>query len=282
MTPVEVDDAVLAEMPLPDHGDTATKHERGVVLVIGGGRETPGAALLAGVAALRVGAGKLQIVISESAAPALAAAIPEARVIGVPETDRGELAAAAAPIVAERAAGASAVLIGPGVLDRSGLEAIVPAVLDATDGSVVLDASAVSTLRRRDARRPNVLAVPNPGELAELGFDDALAAARELDVVVACRDAETVIATPDGRAWIDRSGSVTLATSGSGDVASGAVAGLAARGASRETAAVWGARVHGVAGERLAARVGPLGVLARDLLDELPRVLTDLQANMRR
>ena len=70
-----------------------------------------------------------------------------------------------------------------------------------------------------------------------------------------------------------------MGTSGSGDVLAGVVAGLLARGATPDQAAVWGAHVHATAGERLAARVGPLGYLARELLDETPRVLTELSVS---
>ena len=256
------------ELSLPRHDEDASKQDRGQVLVVGGGRETPGAVLLAGLAALRVGAGKLQIATVGSAAVALAVAVPEARVIGLAETDAGELDASCAARVAELADGADAVLIGPGVLDGSGMDAVLRAVLDAATGIVVVDAGALPALGRMDRVPGCVIAVPNASELEALG-PDAGSVARRLGIVVACRDATTIVAAPDGRTWTDDSGCLGLATSGSGDVAAGAVAGLAARGATPEAAALWGARLHGLAGERL----GGIGFLARELLDELPRVL---------
>jgi NAD(P)H-hydrate repair Nnr-like enzyme with NAD(P)H-hydrate dehydratase domain len=91
--------------------------------------------------------------------------------------------------------------------------------------------------------------------------------------VVALRGA---VATPDGDLWVSGAGQAGLGTSGSGDVLAGLVAGLLARGAEPAQAAVWGSHLHATAGERLAARVGPLGYLARELLDEAPAVLTEL------
>jgi ADP-dependent NAD(P)H-hydrate dehydratase len=76
--------------------------------------------------------------------------------------------------------------------------------------------------------------------------------------------------------WQDGSGNPGLGTSGSGDVLAGAIGGLAARGASPDQAAVWGVHLHAEAGERLAARIGAVGYLARELLDELPQVLDQL------
>lgn len=253
------------DLELPRHDEDASKRDRGQVLVVGGSRETPGAVLLAGLAALRVGAGKLQIATVASAAPALAIAVPEARVIGLPETSDGELDPAGAERVAEHAKRADAVLVGPGVLDDVGMDAILGAVLSATSGIVVVDAGALPALGRLDHVAGRVVAVPNAVELEHLGAD----AAARIGIVVACRDATTTVVAPDGRTWTDDSGCLGLATSGSGDVAAGAVAGLAARGATPEAAALWGARLHGLAGERL----GSIGFLARELLDELPHVL---------
>jgi len=103
----------------------------------------------------------------------------------------------------------------------------------------------------------------------------AARAAEQTGAVVAHRGA---VAHPDGRRWFDQTGHAGLGTSGSGDVLAGVVAGLAARGAEAAQAAVYGSHLHGAAGDRLAARVGRMGFLARELLDEVPRILTELQA----
>jgi NAD(P)H-hydrate repair Nnr-like enzyme with NAD(P)H-hydrate dehydratase domain len=106
---------------------------------------------------------------------------------------------------------------------------------------------------------------------------DPLGAAREVaratGAVVVMKGADTFIVSPDGRAWRHRDGVVGLATSGSGDVLAGVIGGLLARGASPLVASVWGVCLHGGAGARLATRIGPLGFLARELLDELPALL---------
>jgi ADP-dependent NAD(P)H-hydrate dehydratase len=249
----------VADLALPRHDGDASKGDRGTVLVVAGGAETPGAALLAGVAALRVGAGKLQLATDRLVLASLAIAVPEALVVAFDDV---------ALLVPE----ADAVLIGPGLRPGPATDALVDVVLDGAKGAVVVDAGALGALGQRGELRMPAVATPNADELHLLA-DDVVAAARRLGCVVTCRDARTTVASPDGRTWIVDDGCVGLATSGSGDVAAGVIAGLCARGASPEAAAVWGARVHGRAGVLLAERIGPLGFLARELLDVIPQAL---------
>lgn len=267
--PVEVTPAVLAAHPLPDHDDGASKHDRGSVLVIGGSAETPGAALLAGLAALRAGAGRLCIATDAAVATAVGVAVPEARVTALDER------------VVALAADADAVLFGPGMLDGAVVGPTLDAVTSAMaggDGLLALDARALPVVADRPdwVRRMGgrVLLTPNPSELGDLGADDAATAAARFGAVVAARGASTVIASPAGDTWIDHHGTVGLATSGSGDVAAGLALGFLGRGADPVTAALWAAAVHGLAGERL----GPPGFLARELLDAVPAVLASLGA----
>jgi NAD(P)H-hydrate repair Nnr-like enzyme with NAD(P)H-hydrate dehydratase domain len=99
-----------------------------------------------------------------------------------------------------------------------------------------------------------------------------------LQVVVIMKGACSRIVTPEGEAWASDHGNIGLATSGSGDVLSGIIAGLLARGATPLQAAIWGVWVHGEAGHRLARAQGPVGYLARELPAEVPRILADLAA----
>jgi NAD(P)H-hydrate repair Nnr-like enzyme with NAD(P)H-hydrate dehydratase domain len=160
-------------------------------------------------------------------------------------------------------------------------------VLDVVGGErtlVVLDAAAVTGLDVSRPLGPRVVVVPNAAEavrLLDASPDDdgaalATALASRLSCTAAVRDADTFATAPECDLYVDRSGNAGLATSGSGDVLAGLLAGLAARGADPLQAVVWAAHVHGVAGDRLAARIGPVGYLARELLDEIPAVLTSL------
>src|SRR5215207_5300355 len=114
--PTIVTPEVLRGWQLPE--PTGDKNKRGSILVIGGSSETLGAVLLAAEAAMRAGAGKLQVATAASVAPFAAAALPEALVRALPETDSGAISADAADVVRDLAEAADAVLIGPGMADK--------------------------------------------------------------------------------------------------------------------------------------------------------------------
>ncbi|WP_246036885.1 NAD(P)H-hydrate dehydratase [Cellulomonas telluris] len=282
--------AALRAWPLPE--PTGGKDARGGVLVVGGARRTPGAAMLAGLAALRVGAGRLTLAVAGSLAPHVAVAVPEAGVVGLPEDAHGSVTGAGDGVLDGELARADVVVVGPGLDAPDGTLAVLRAVVAGTAGDVplVLDAFALGVLPDaqdlHEALRGRTVLTPNATEMTYLlglddgadedGVDDGAAAraAGRYGVVVACAGA---VAAPDGRRWRSSTGYSGLGTSGSGDVLAGAVGGLLARGADPAQAACFGVEAHGTAGDRLAARVGPQGYLARELLDELPRVLVELR-----
>jgi len=283
---------LLRRMPLPAPDACGDKEARGRALIVGGGRETPGALLLAGTAALRAGAGKLQVATVEANAPLVAVHLPEARVFALPETKAGSLKQTAASVLSERFAKAQAVCIGPGMIEDESVARFVRAALRfCREVPVVLDAGAIACLSTARTLlhelEGRAIVTPNADELSDIFGEEkeeltarpleaALRAAREFRCVVAFKGKETFIASPDGRAYVNRAGTIGLATSGSGDVLAGLISGLVARGAEPMRAAVWGVYVHALAGERLSERLGTLGLLARELPDEIPRVMHEL------
>jgi ADP-dependent NAD(P)H-hydrate dehydratase len=262
---------LLRDWPLPDpQGD---KKARGTVLVIGGSRFNPGAVLLAGVAALRAGAGRLQLAVADETAVPLSIAVPEAKVVGLPPAEQS-----LPEEILGLAAEADVIAIGPGLDDIAHTTALMQEVLGAAGPAtgVVLDAYALGTLSK-DAtllRQRKAVLTPNLTEAEYLlGRDpgSALAdVARDLadryDAVVSLYGH---IAEPGGSAWREESGDAGLGTSGSGDVRAGIVAGLLGRGATAAQAACWAAFAHAVSGQRLAPRWGRTGFLARELVDEV-------------
>jgi ADP-dependent NAD(P)H-hydrate dehydratase len=262
---------VLRDWPLPDpQGD---KLARGTVLVVGGSRFNPGAVLLAGVAALRAGAGRLQLAVAADTAVPLSIAVPEAKVIGLPGGDDpvpGELV--------ELAAGADVIALGPGLDDIGYTTAIMREVLAAAgpDAGVVLDAYALGALSKDPTLLPRRRAVltPNVTEAEHLlgrdPGDDLAGAARDLaERYHAVVSLYGHIAEPGGGAWREESADAGLGTSGSGDVRAGIAAGLLGRGADPAQAACWAAFAHAVSGQRLAPKWGRTGFLARELVDEV-------------
>ena len=260
-------------------------------MVIGGASEVPGALLLAGIAALRVGAGKLQLAGPRTVAPSLAVAVPEARVYSLPETGDGFLDRRSAGRASECAKGADAILIGPGMLNEDATRGFMDEILrKIADRILVIDALALIALRDgryRFTEETRVVLTPNLAEMARVTGDKpatvaadprgvAARTAQDLNAVVSLKGPETFIATPYGEVFRYSEGDVGLATSGSGDVLAGALVGLLARGATLDQAAVWATYLHGAAGNRLAKRMGPLGFLARELSDEIPPLMNAL------
>jgi hydroxyethylthiazole kinase-like uncharacterized protein yjeF len=293
---------LLRAWPLPGGG--SGKDDRGSVLVIGGARMTPGAVLLAGVAALRSGAGRLTLAVAESVAVPLAVALPEAGVLRLPETASGTVrGSSAAAVLAAPFEAADAVLIGPGLDDKDEATALLRALLKVPAGkqppAIILDAFALGSLPELAGElgpwAGRLILTPNVTEAGILLGHDAGDLARDVPelaekygAVVSCQG---VIARPAGAArraggadgagtgaslWEITTGHSGLGTSGSGDVLSGTIAGLRARGTTDAQAACWGTHLHAAAGDRLASRLGGLGYLARELTEELPPLMMEL------
>jgi hydroxyethylthiazole kinase-like uncharacterized protein yjeF len=160
------------------------------------------------------------------------------------------------------------------------------------DMPAILDAAAMGAALHEPRGRSPVLLTPHAGEMAHLSGDpkhevqsDSLGmaadAARRWNAIMVLKGATTVISDgcEDTLPWRHSGGNVGLATAGSGDVLAGLIAGFAARGAGLVQAAAWGVVLHALAGERLAARMGGVGYLASELLDELPSLMAALNAD---
>jgi ADP-dependent NAD(P)H-hydrate dehydratase len=284
---------LLRRMPLPQPDEDDDKEGRGRVLVVAGSAEMPGAAVLAATAAMRAGAGKVRVATSADAAQTIAAQLPEARVYALPLGKAGGWDASAGEILARLAGEVRAVLAGPGLVeDPVMMETLARVFREMGEATLVVDAIALKKFTEIDddfrVARSRVVLTPNRSELSEMTGEDvgairrdpsraARKAADDFGACVALKGRETFVASPRAaEVYSNRAGNVGLATSGSGDVLSGLIAGLAARGAEPLQAALWGVHAHALAGERLARRVGRVGYLARELLGEIPAVLEGL------
>ena len=289
--PNRIDTDLLRDFPLPHVAEDSDKEDRGRLLVIAGSRELAGAALLAGLAALRAGAGKLQIGTAQSIAAPLAVALPEARIIGYPETGEGGIAEAGIAPLVRWARMAQAVAAGCGMRSEPNLVKLLADVLGCgARCPLVLDAAMLDCLAPLEvevtAWPGGKILLPHRGEMARLlGKDvaeieaDPLAAVRQaaarFNAIALLKGRYSFAAEPDGRAFRLKGGGVGLATSGSGDVLAGIVGGLCARGAAPLTALLWGMWLHAEAGRILTERVGRLGFLARELPDQIPGLLPE-------
>jgi len=270
---------LLRQWPLPPV--SGSKNRRGRVLVIGGSVETVGAVVLAGEAALRAGAGKLQVATVESRAAQVSVAVPEALVRALSQTQQGGIAPSSSDGVIDLAEGADAVLLGPGMTGKDETRAFVEKLAPHLRGGAVLDALALTFLEAGDVLTPNLeeLAISLGVETKDVESDVVAATcelARRTNAVVHGGGELSVTAAPDGRCWLDDHGAAGLGVSGSGDVLAGVTAGLLARGADPAQAAVWAAHLHAEAGNRLVARVGTVGFLAREIAAEIAPALRQI------
>ncbi|GAA4000578.1 NAD(P)H-hydrate dehydratase [Sphingomonas humi] len=286
--PLALDPDTLRKHPLPPIG-SGDKDDRGSILIIAGSREVAGAALLTATAAMRAGAGRLQIVTVESAATALSVSMPEAMVTGLAEGRDGGFAPSTVKPLAALAAKAEVVVAGPGLRGNSST-ADLAAALARDCSKLVLDAALLHALpaRRSDVARKKTPAIllPHAGEMASLlGCSeeeveaDPVGAGRRCadryDSMTLVKGVQSHVVTPDGQVFRYRGGGPGLGVSGSGDTLAGIVGGLLARGADPLSALLWGVWCHGEAGRRLGDKIGTLGYLAREIPDEVPGVLRD-------
>lgn len=274
---------------LPARRTDAHKGSFGHVAVLAGSLGKSGAASLAGLAALRIGAGLVTVAMPRSLEGTQPDRRPELMTLPLAETADQTLSTTAFQPFLKFLEGKTAACIGPGLSThpetvqfvRDLIVALpVPAVVDA-DGLNAL-AGAAGLLKK--ARAPMVL-TPHPGEMARLAEtttrevqSDRVAVAKDFSrrhgVTLVLKGARTVVATSTGRIYINSTGNPGMATAGTGDVLAGAIAGLMAQGLAPEAAAGLGVYLHGFAGDLAADEVGGVGMIAGDVLDRLPRAIT--------
>ncbi|MDR1603660.1 MAG: NAD(P)H-hydrate dehydratase [Gracilibacteraceae bacterium] len=250
-------------------------HGRGVL--IAGSRSMSGAAVLAGQAALRSGIGLLQVVTAAGAEEAVKAGLTEATVWAAAGDT---LTGAAEPVIAERLAGARAWACGPGLGREKSFLPALERLLHANDLPAVLDADALNLLAGAweiwPPERANLVLTPHPGEMARLcgcrteeiqaaRLETARRAARQWGAVVVLKGAGTIVAAPDGRAFINPSGNAGLGTGGTGDVLTGAILAYLAQGLPALAAACAAVYLHGAAGDHLRRLAGGDGYTALEV-----------------
>jgi NAD(P)H-hydrate epimerase len=278
---------VLALVPRRDAA--GTKFTSGHVIVAGGSRGLTGAPTLAALGAMRAGAGYVTVLVPASEQPILAIKLTEAMTRALPDRAGHHVAHGADAVIEATGRGGSLVL-GPGIGREEEAQEFARQVAARADVALVLDADGLNahagepeSLAGRTA--PTIL-TPHAGELARLlgtdsdavgaaRLESARAAARRTQAIVVLKGDDTIVAAPDGRVAVNPLAAPMLATAGTGDVLSGVLAALLAKGMEPFTAAAAGVRLHAAAGRLAGDRVGPDGVIAGDVAHALPAVLAE-------
>lgn len=288
---IELLDARDLRWVVPRRAPDAHKGTNGHLLVIAGSRGKTGAAMLACRGAMRVGAGLVTLAAPAGLNDILAGALLETMTEALGEANAETLPPLRDADWGRLVERKDVVLFGPGVGVHPGAQAALDWLLERNELPWVIDADGLNNLaentsRLRQARTPPVL-TPHPGEMARLMGADTGAVnadrvgmarrfAREHRCHLVLKGARTVVATPAGRAFINPTGNSGMATAGMGDVLAGVIAGLLAQRLSCEDAMRLGVFLHGWVGDRVARARGAVGLIASDIIEELPRGISEL------
>jgi len=284
------------KLRFPKRREDSNKGDYGKALIIAGSYEMPGAALLAGTAAVKGGAGIVKSAFPDKAYPVMMSQSPERLLIPLPSTEDGTLSADAISRLAKELPKCDCVLIGCGMGNNADTLKTVEFVLENSEVPVILDADALNVMYKRPefirAAKAPVIITPHPGEAARLLGTDTLAvqagritAAKQLfELTGACvvlKGSRTVVSANGEKFYVNMTGSSALATAGSGDVLAGLIAAFIAQGLSPYSASICGAYIHGLAGESVAARTSESGTTALAVADEIPKILSAFENKSR-
>ncbi|MFC1973737.1 NAD(P)H-hydrate dehydratase [Chloroflexota bacterium] len=285
-----------ARSVLPMRPPDAHKGSFGRVLIAAGSENYIGAAYLACAAATRVGAGLVTLATARSLQPILAAKLSEVTYLPLPEAEPGIIDEQAALILLEQLEDYDVLLMGCGLGQHPAtMEFVRESVFSlskTSSSALVLDADALNTLAKTSDWQQGLpvqaVLTPHPAEMSRLmGLSTAEVQADRLGIsrraasdwqkVVVLKGAYTVIAKPGGQLKLNPAANPGLASAGTGDVLAGAIAGLLAQGLSPFVAASTGVCLHSMAGEMVREKLGDAGMVASDLLIELPQVIKRLR-----
>jgi ADP-dependent NAD(P)H-hydrate dehydratase / NAD(P)H-hydrate epimerase len=276
----------------------SNKGNYGHALIVAGSVGKSGAAILSSRGALRAGAGLVTVATAAEALPTVAAGMPEIMTVPLISTDSGSIGLHALDYgrFAEIAAKKSVIAIGPGLSTHPETRDFVHTVVERSEVPIILDADGLNAYdgcadRLNDRKVSSLTLTPHPGEMARLlgrtvseiqsrRLDVALEAANRWSAIVVLKGFHTIVAAPDGRAFVNTTGNAGMATAGTGDVLTGILAGLVGQfGAEHWLHAIGlGVYLHGLAGDIAASRVGEIPLVASDLIDALPAAFKQLLA----
>lgn len=272
---------------IPRRSRDTHKGLQGHALVIAGSRSMSGAAVLTALGALRTGAGLVTVAVPVSIQPIVAASVPEALTLPLPETSEGSLSERALGELEEYVSGRviHAVAVGPGLSVHAPIARLVKNILKNWDIPLVLDADGLNNVQISDLQwYPKLIITPHPAELGRLiGLDREIIkrervhvaknVAHDYGVTCVLKGYHSIVT--DGKTiFINPTGNPAMATGGSGDVLTGVIAALLAQRVPLLSAAAAGAYIHGLAGD--LACVSDRGLLASEIAHAVPHALARL------
>lgn len=286
-----IDDSLVRGW-IPFRPGSSHKGDYGRVLVISGSRGMAGAACLTAGAVARAGAGLVTMAVPEGIYEPVASKLAEVMVAPVPQTSQGTISKEALPVLRGMLERAEVLALGPGMSTNPETSEVIRRIISLSHVPTVLDADGLNAFVEHTAlfkkvKKPLVL-TPHPGEMARLAGisveevqNERLQVARSWSsawgAVLVLKGARSIVASPDGTAYINTTGNPGMATGGSGDVLTGVIAGLMAQGMDATGAAAAGVFLHGMAGDAAGREKGMMGLIAGDILRALPGVTRSVE-----
>jgi len=273
----------------------SNKGNFGHVLVIGGSLGKAGAAAMAGMAALRAGAGLSTVATPKSVLATVAGFHPEIMTEPLDETAQGSIARGALARIENLAAGKTVVAVGPGISRVPETSEAVQEIVGKYQTPLVLDADGLNAFAGQagklngDGR--SLVITPHPGEMARLTgssvsaiqrdrINTARSFASEHELTVVLKGHRTLVSIPNGDVWVNTTGNPGMSTGGTGDILTGMVAGFLAQNPERVTEAVIAAvYLHGLAGDVARESMGEHSLVATDLLTALPEAFRRVRSS---
>jgi len=280
-------ESLLPKRPMKSH-----KGLFGHVAVVAGARNTTGASILTSLAAMRSGAGLVTLATPASIHSIVAAQLLEVMSHPLPETQKQTFSTKAEEPILSLLKGKRALALGPGISTHPETQELIQRILPQLTVPTVLDADALNALSGhlgilKRCQVPIIL-TPHPGEMGRLlGITssevekDRLGSVRKLAQTcgqwVVLKGAKTLVADPHGETYLNPTGNPGMATAGIGDALTGVIAGFLAQGLSPLDSAIAGTFIHGLAGDFALKEKGTRGLITRDLIEQLPAALRDLE-----
>lgn len=276
---------------LPVRPYNANKGTFGKAMIIAGSYNMPGAAKIAVKGALSTGAGLTTLCFPDCIYPAVTSSLSENTFFPVNSSHKGCFSGGCAPEIIEKANSYDAVAIGPGLGVFPETESLVNALIKCRKGKIIIDADGINIVSRNinilKESEAEILLTPHPGEMSRLTgktveeinsdrINTASAFAKEYGIIVLLKGANTVIASPDGKVFINPTGSTALSRGGSGDLLTGIAASFAAQGLSVFDSAVLAAYIHGLAGEIAEKKYTAYGATIERITDCIPEALSEI------
>jgi hydroxyethylthiazole kinase-like uncharacterized protein yjeF len=265
----------------------SNKGSYGHVLVVGGSLGKAGSVAMAGIAALRAGAGLSTVATPSSVLATVAGFHPEVMTEPLPETGTGTISTNAQDRIQALAKGKTVLAIGPGISREPQTSALVRSLIANLEAPIVLDADGLNAFEGcadlLNGKGRTLVITPHPGEMARLAGSTiadvqkdrvsvARKFAREHELIVVLKGHRTLVVQPDGEAWVNTTGNPGMATGGTGDILTGMVAGMIAQHPKDAFRAVLAAvHLHGLAGDVARDKLGEHSLVATDLLQGLPQ-----------